>query len=147
MHAAATFGRLRHAPLQGLHHSGECCTSSSGVRIRCGFGGAQRRDVAVGVKERGRDWRAAGRRGEGEQRFPVGEYGERIVVSSYDQGEDVGDEIKLECDESGCVMVKTTSKTLEEEDDRTGFLCCDLTGGWSFGVSCCELIRCWLECC
>ncbi|KAG0610390.1 hypothetical protein M758_7G062100 [Ceratodon purpureus] len=129
MHAAATFGRLRHnAPLQqGLHHNGECCTSSaSGVRIRSQGGG---RRSAGALAARGRDWRAAGRRGEGEQRFPVGEYGERIVVSSYDDdGGDAGDEIKLECDESGCVVVKTTSKTLEEEDDRTGFLCCDLTG-------------------
>lgn len=59
----------------------------------------------------------------------MGEYGERIVVASYDDGEgEHGGDIKLECDESGCVVVKTTSKTLEEEFDKTGFLCCDLTG-------------------
>ena len=56
-----------------------------------------------------------------------------MVSSSYDDGGDDGD-IKLECDESGCVMVKTTSKTLEEEDDRGGFLCCDLTGWREFWV-------------
>lgn len=51
------------------------------------------------------------------------------MVASYDDGdEDDGGDIKLECDESGCVVVKTTSKSLEEEGDKTGFLCCDLTG-------------------
>jgi hypothetical protein len=136
MHAAATLGRLASTTTRGLHHNGDCCTSSRDagqVRIRGRLGGAQR---SGGV--RGRDWRAAGRRGEGEQRFPVGEYGERIVVAAYDDGEGTGDEIKLECDASGCVIVKTTSKTLEEEDDRGGFLCCDLTG-WAWR----SLGQCW----
>lgn len=132
MHAAATFGRLHHAPLASTAflnggRNGECCSSSSReVRVRSRFGG-QGRDGVV-VVQRGRRWRAGARR-EGEQRLPVGEYGERIVVASYDDEGGASEDIKLECDESGCVIVKTTSKTLEEEDDRGAFLCCDLTGG------------------
>jgi len=95
------------------------------VRIPSPFGARARTRATSGRTA------AAARRGpQGEQRYPVGEYGERIVVASYDDDgeEENGGDIKLECDESGCVVVKTTSKTLEEEDYKSGFLCCDLTG-------------------
>lgn len=121
--AAATFGRLHHAPSWHLPSTSSCSSSgSSRVRIPSSpfNGGASRGATRAGAARRGPP---------GEQRFPVGEYGERIVVASYDDEEEgnTGD-IKLECDESGCVIVKTVSKTLEEEDDKTGYLCCDLTG-------------------
>jgi hypothetical protein len=65
--------------------------------------------------------------GEG---IPVGEFGQRIVVPEYDEDEDVDGEgeIKLECDESGCVIVMEKFKTLAEEAGGDGYLRCDLTG-------------------
>lgn len=135
MHAASTFARLRCVPqLCRAYHSagGRCCHDGGPARFvsvrRDEFGGSPKRDIATLRVTSGR---IAARRGDGEQRFPVGEYGERIVVSSYEDQEedDDEDEFKLEYEENGCVLVKSSSKTLEEEeDDRGGFLCCDFTG-------------------
>ncbi|KAI5083167.1 hypothetical protein GOP47_0002910 [Adiantum capillus-veneris] len=55
----------------------------------------------------------------------VGEYGARIIVCE-DDNEDFG-EIKLECDESGCVVVMPKMKALRDEN-ASGHLRCDLTG-------------------
>jgi hypothetical protein len=138
MHAAATFGRLLYVPQlqQAYRSSGECCTSSSGAgggggRVGlCSAGDELRRTQkwGDGILRAKRGRIIAARRGSGEQRFPVGEYGERIVVSAYEDEDNDEEEIRLECDENGCVIVKASSKNLEELNDRGGFLCCDLSG-------------------
>eukprot|EP00475_Leptophrys_vorax_P002384 TRINITY_DN11327_c0_g1_i1.p1 TRINITY_DN11327_c0_g1~~TRINITY_DN11327_c0_g1_i1.p1 ORF type:complete len:286 (-),score=17.18 TRINITY_DN11327_c0_g1_i1:96-953(-) len=61
---------------------------------------------------------------------PVGEYGERVMVGSAEEEERSGDDemaIKLECDESGCVLV--VGKNVKSlDDDAQGYLQCNLTG-------------------
>lgn len=90
--------------------------------------GIERRSQGA-VRRRRRTGSRLAARGGGT-RYPVGEFGERILVLGDDEDGDDGDlgEIRLECDESGCVLVMPKSRTLAEEDDGGGFLRCDLTG-------------------
>ena len=61
---------------------------------------------------------------------PLGEYGERIIVGEFeDEDEDMN--IKLECDESGCVIVVGKKLTTLMEDKSEGLLHCSLTGQFS----------------
>lgn len=57
----------------------------------------------------------------------AGEYGARILVPNHDDDNKEFGEIKLECDESGCVLVMPKTKSLGE-DDASGHLRCNLTG-------------------
>lgn len=57
----------------------------------------------------------------------AGEYGARILVPSYEEDNKEFGEIKLECDESGCVLVMPKTKALGN-DNSSGHLRCDLTG-------------------
>lgn len=72
------------------------------------------------------------RAGDGEEGFSgenlfAGEYGARIVVPNYEDDNKEFGEIKLECDESGCVLIMPKTRALGEEDTG-GHLRCDLTG-------------------
>ncbi|GJP43954.1 hypothetical protein CLOM_g3353 [Closterium sp. NIES-68] len=77
----------------------------------------------------GRD-RSVRAQAEKAARGPIGEYGERVMVGDAGEEEAAGDEemaIKLECDESGCVLVVGRNvPTLD--DDSQGYLQCNLTG-------------------
>lgn len=113
----------------------ECCSVSNRVApnlckiVSSNVLGIERRSQGFVRERRRRRGSRLGARGGGT-RYPVGEFGERILVSSDDEDGEDGDvgEIRLECDESGCVLVMPKSRTLAEEDDGGGFLRCDLTG-------------------
>ncbi|CAI5507895.1 unnamed protein product [Closterium sp. Naga37s-1] len=63
-------------------------------------------------------------------RGPIGEFGERVMVGDAGEEEQAGDEemaIKLECDESGCVLV-VGRNVPNLDDDSQGYLQCNLTG-------------------
>lgn len=67
---------------------------------------------------------------------PLGEYGERIIIGEFeDEDEDMN--IKLECDESGCVLVVGKKLTTLVEDKSEGLLHCSLTGQFSLTSSHC----------
>lgn len=56
---------------------------------------------------------------------PVGEYGQTLSYPGYASD---GEDIKLECDESGCVLVRGQSSKSLEESQEDGYLNCNVTG-------------------
>lgn len=56
----------------------------------------------------------------------VGEFGERVVMGEFQDDDDTG--IRLECDESGCVLVIGKKANSLEEEITEGFLRCDING-------------------
>lgn len=61
--------------------------------------------------------------------IPVGEYGERYLVPNHMEDEDDGlGDVRVECDENGCIIVVPESRSLAGENNGGGYLRCDLTG-------------------